>query len=172
VSGTIGEDVAVQAMKAGAHDYVLKYNLSRLAPAVECELLDAEVRRERRLAESRYSNLFNTVPVGILSAASERGAVLEANSTFLEMLGFKDVESLKRVDFKDLWVHPDEFARLLKVLRNEGLVQNFELEFYRQDGNRVVFGKCARNMRRERQGRPLRDSRDRDHRSQAGRAGS
>ena len=52
VSGAIGEEVAVQAMKAGAHDYVLKDNLARLVPAIERELREAEVRRERRRAEA------------------------------------------------------------------------------------------------------------------------
>ena len=51
VSGVIGEETAVQAMKAGAHDYVLKDNLARLAPAIERELRDAEVRRQRRQAQ-------------------------------------------------------------------------------------------------------------------------
>lgn len=48
VSGTIGEELAVAAMKAGAHDYVLKNNLTRLVPAIERELRDAEIRQERR----------------------------------------------------------------------------------------------------------------------------
>ncbi len=51
VSGTIGEDTAVSAMKAGAHDYVLKGNLKRLVPAVERELREAETRRQRKYAE-------------------------------------------------------------------------------------------------------------------------
>jgi two-component system cell cycle sensor histidine kinase/response regulator CckA len=51
VSGTIGEETAVAAMKAGAHDYVMKDNLARLPPAVERELQEAEVRRARRRAE-------------------------------------------------------------------------------------------------------------------------
>jgi hypothetical protein len=51
-------------MKAGAHHYILKDNLARLAPAVERELQDAELRRERKRAKSRYRNLFNSVPVG------------------------------------------------------------------------------------------------------------
>src|ERR1051326_8161782 len=53
VSGHIGEEVAVEAMKAGAHDYMMKNNLRRLAPAVERELGEAEVRRLRREAEQR-----------------------------------------------------------------------------------------------------------------------
>jgi signal transduction histidine kinase len=50
VSGVIGEEKAVEAMKTGAHDYLRKGNFPRLAPALERELRDAEVRRERRQA--------------------------------------------------------------------------------------------------------------------------
>ena len=57
VSGTIGEDVAVAAMRTGAHDYIIKGNLARLVPAVERELRDAAVRRERTLAEQRLAHL-------------------------------------------------------------------------------------------------------------------
>ena len=53
VSGQIGEDAAVAAMKAGAHDYVMKDSLVRLAPAIGRELQDAEVRRARRQARER-----------------------------------------------------------------------------------------------------------------------
>lgn len=51
VSGAIGEDVAVLAMKAGAHDYVMKGNLTRLDAAVERELAEAKMRREHKRAE-------------------------------------------------------------------------------------------------------------------------
>lgn len=53
VSGHIGEETAVAAMKAGAHDYLMKDRLARLVPAVERELREAEVRRARHLAEER-----------------------------------------------------------------------------------------------------------------------
>jgi diguanylate cyclase (GGDEF)-like protein/PAS domain S-box-containing protein len=51
VSGTIGEENAVALMKAGAHDYLLKENLARLAPAVQREIDQAAVRRKRELSE-------------------------------------------------------------------------------------------------------------------------
>jgi diguanylate cyclase (GGDEF)-like protein len=57
VSGTIGEDTAVAAMKTGAHDYIMKGNLKRLAPAVERELREAAVRRERHIANQRVAYL-------------------------------------------------------------------------------------------------------------------
>jgi putative nucleotidyltransferase with HDIG domain len=53
VSGAIGEDAAVEVMKAGASDYVMKNRLSRLGPAIARGLGDAAVRRERRSAEER-----------------------------------------------------------------------------------------------------------------------
>ena len=57
VSGTIGEDTAVSAMRTGAHDYIMKGNLARLAPAIERELREAAVRRERYLANQRVNYL-------------------------------------------------------------------------------------------------------------------
>lgn len=58
VSGKIGEDQAVAAMKAGAHDYVMKQNLSRLAPALEREIREAGERRMRREAEVALNRQF------------------------------------------------------------------------------------------------------------------
>jgi two-component system cell cycle sensor histidine kinase/response regulator CckA len=55
VSGTVGEDVAVEAMRAGVHDYVLKGALTRLVPAVERELREAAQRAERRKIEERLA---------------------------------------------------------------------------------------------------------------------
>lgn len=51
VSGTVGEDTAVEAMRLGAHDYLLKGKLTRLPPAIERELRDSAARRAHREAE-------------------------------------------------------------------------------------------------------------------------
>ena len=78
VSGTIGEDVAVAAMKAGASDYVLKDKLKRLIPAIERELRDAEMRRERRraheivLERTRLAELTSEVGVALTSVTPLR----------------------------------------------------------------------------------------------------
>src|SRR5262249_54925857 len=52
ISGTVGEEVAVECMKAGASDYLLKNNLKRLVPAVTRELREAQSRRQKRHAET------------------------------------------------------------------------------------------------------------------------
>lgn len=57
VSGTIGEDAAVAAMRSGAHDYLMKGQLKRLVPAVERELREVGVRQARKIAEERLAHL-------------------------------------------------------------------------------------------------------------------
>jgi diguanylate cyclase (GGDEF)-like protein len=57
VSGSIGEDVAVQAMKAGANDYIMKDKMARLVPAIERELMEAEARHAHRQAQQRVHYL-------------------------------------------------------------------------------------------------------------------
>ncbi len=56
VSGNIGEDIAVDAMRAGAHDYIMKDNLKRLVPAVEREIREAGVRRAQKAAEKELAD--------------------------------------------------------------------------------------------------------------------
>ena len=63
VSGSIGEDVAVAAMKAGAHDYLMKGNTARLLPAIARELREARMRQERRQAEETIHRLAYIDPV-------------------------------------------------------------------------------------------------------------
>ena len=56
-SGSIGEEVAVDAMKAGAHDYVMKNNLARLLPAIDRELQEAANRRAHQVAEATIRHM-------------------------------------------------------------------------------------------------------------------
>ncbi len=66
VSGNMGEDFAVEAMRAGADDYVMKRNLSRLVPAIERELVNAEARSAARRAEQRLLE-HQTIMQGLVS---------------------------------------------------------------------------------------------------------
>src|SRR5260370_32508571 len=67
VSGTIGEEVATDAMRVGAQDYVMKTNLKRLVPAVQRELRDAEDRRERKRLEQHVHQLQRFEAIGRLA---------------------------------------------------------------------------------------------------------
>lgn len=79
VSGVIGEEQAVAAMKAGAHDFIMKRNLARLVPAVQRELREAENRRERRKAEDESKERYREIQIlsgRILNAYEEERARL------------------------------------------------------------------------------------------------
>ena len=93
VSGNIGEDAAVAAMKAGAHDYLMKDNLARLNTAIERELRDAEVRRERRRAEvalraseTRFRLMVEQSPLSTQIFAPD-GSTLRVNRAWEELWG-------------------------------------------------------------------------------------
>jgi phosphoserine phosphatase RsbU/P len=98
VSGGIGEDIAVSAMKAGAHDYLMKGNLSRLVPAVERELREASNRASQREAkqallesELRYRLLWETSPDAVV-LMDEEGQIHFANPAVREVFGFSPDE--------------------------------------------------------------------------------
>src|ERR687890_1218030 len=93
VSGQIGEDAAVAAMKAGAHDYLMKDDLARLNTAIERELRDADVRRERRRAEKKYRSIFENAVEGIFQSTVD-GRFLTANPAMARMLGYESPEEL------------------------------------------------------------------------------
>jgi len=81
VSGAIGEELAAELMKAGAHDYIKKGNLARLAPTLERELKDAAVRRERRQTADELARHRENLEELVL----ERTALLEqANAALRE----------------------------------------------------------------------------------------
>jgi two-component system, cell cycle sensor histidine kinase and response regulator CckA len=112
VSGSIGEDVAVQLMKDGADDYVMKTHLSLLGPAVQRGLRDAEERRrkrdaERSLAESekRYRLLVES-QTDLIVRTDPGGRFVYANPTCCALFG-KSLQELLGSTYEPL-VHPDD----------------------------------------------------------------
>ena len=126
VSGHIGEDIAVEAMKAGAHDYIMKDSLARLLPAVERELRDAEMRRARRESEwalqeseERFRELAEKIDVAffMFDRARSGGAsrVLYASRAYEDIWGLP-LETLKDGESWVKAVHPDDLDRVIKKL--------------------------------------------------------
>ncbi len=100
VSGSIGETTAVAAMKAGAHDYIMKDNLARLVPAIEREMREAAGRRERRRAEAqlraseaRYQTLFESAQDAI-AVWDESLTLVDANHAYCTLVGVPRAELL------------------------------------------------------------------------------
>ncbi len=128
VSGTIGEDRAVAAMQAGAHDYILKGNLKRLVPAVERELEQAGQRRARRQAEEvlRHARATEVRLGRLLDESSDEIHVFDAetlrfvqtNAGARRNLGYTEDE-LSRMTPADLQSEytPEDIVALLEPLR-------------------------------------------------------
>jgi signal transduction histidine kinase len=84
LSGTMGEEMAVEALKQGAHDYLMKDNLQRLLPAVRRELGDAELRKQRQQLEQQVQRLQKFEAIGRLAG----GIAHDFNNALGVMLGW------------------------------------------------------------------------------------
>jgi PAS domain-containing protein len=98
VSGAMGEEVAIEAVKHGATDYVLKKNLLRLGPSVTRALEESDERKRREEAElslqrseANFHSIFRTAATLIVSV-NNTGFVLDCNSRSKEILGYESEE--------------------------------------------------------------------------------
>ena len=143
VSGTIDEVSAVNAMRAGAHDYVLKGHLERLLPAIERELADAARRKERlltelelRLAQQQFSATFNQAAVGMAHTTTDSRFVL-TNQRLADMLGttVKNLPGLSLEDFLLPSERPLYLRQLEDSISNRLAGHGIELNLMRTDGS-------------------------------------
>ena len=103
VSGTIGEDAAIEALKNGATDYVLKHRLMRLIPAVDRALREANERAEReraeeamRQSEHKYRELFESLSDAAFVSDEQSGKIIDTNRCAEILLGCPRSEILGR----------------------------------------------------------------------------
>ena len=103
VSGTIGEDAAVEALKSGATDYVLKHRLIRLIPAVDRALREAEAQAEchraeeaMRQSEYKYRTLFEALGDGAFLVDEKTGKIIDVNDAAISMVGWERGKILGR----------------------------------------------------------------------------
>jgi PAS domain S-box-containing protein len=133
-TGTGSEEVAVQAMKAGLDDYVLKSpkHFVRLTAAVRSALERTEVRERATRLERRLETLLNQLRVGVFRATPD-GKVVEANPAFWHLLGL-DAQEPRSTDLNAFYHPPGERARLVDLLRESGRDQGREVQLRRADG--------------------------------------
>jgi len=158
VSGTIGEETAVTALKAGAHDFLLKGKLARLIPAIERELRDAETRRSRHEAELRYKLLVEQLPIIVYVNPIDQ---IE-NTTYVSpqiqtILGYMPEEWLADPEFWQKRIHPDDREAVLTNIERSDLTgKSFDMEYrmLARDG-RVVWFQDQTVLVRDDKGQPL-----------------
>ena len=137
-TGTGSEEIAVQAMKAGLDDYVLKSpkHYARLPAAAMMALDRAIQRRALREAETRYQHLFNRLPVGLFCAAPD-GRITDANPAMVEMLGYPNRETLLPANARRLFANASQRRRWVAAAQRSGNIEQFELELRRYDGKLI-----------------------------------
>ena len=153
VSGKIGEEVAVESLKAGAHDYLLKDRLGRLAVAIRRELKEGVLRQKRRAAENalrdseqRYRRLVEASPEGMFIIAEEKieyvnpAAVgLFAAASPVELVGkraFDFIAPESQASFRE--------QMLAALLGHEGSF--FEHRIQKCDGTQVTVEAIGRSI--------------------------
>ncbi len=145
VSGHITENTAVAAMKAGAHDYVMKDKLARLSPAIAREMREAEVRKAQRASEKELwaeqsfrAAIESSIPSGI-AVVDLDGRQSYVNPAFCKMVGWTEIELLDRKAPFEYWP-PEEYERitasLAKVVEGQAPPSGIELKLRRKNGER------------------------------------
>ncbi len=154
VSGGIGEDTAVSAMKSGAHDYLMKGNLARLVPAVERELREAAVRASRRQAvkdlrasELRHRSLIENAS-DVIAVLDSKGFVQFVSPACERVLG-RNAEALINSDWFAL-AHGEDQDRLRaefsQALGQAGTPTVIGGRFIAADGSERMLDTIARNL--------------------------
>ncbi len=149
------EETAVEAMKAGLDEYVIKLprHFARLPVAVRLALKRAQQRQALKEAEARYRSLFDGVPVGLYRTTPE-GQALDANVALVQMLGYPNRESLLMVSAADTYASPDGRRRWQVLMEREGVVRDFEAQLRRYDGT-IIWVRDSAQAVRDSDGRVL-----------------
>jgi two-component system, cell cycle sensor histidine kinase and response regulator CckA len=137
VSGTIGEETAVAAMRAGAHDYLLKGQLARLVPAVERELREFQQRQQRRYAEQalreseeRFRQLAENITESVFWISDPKALQMLYVSPAYERIWGGSCESLY-ANFME-WIeaiHPEDRQRIQTNFFEQSLLGNYDQEY-------------------------------------------
>ena len=142
VSGTPGEEAAIETLKRGATDYVLKRRLQKLPLSVWRAMSEVEERTEhgladeaRRASELRYRRLFEAAKDGILILDADSGQIVDVNPYLIEMLGL----SKEELAGKELWeIGPFQDIVASKLafaeLKERGYIRYEDLPLETRDG--------------------------------------
>jgi len=139
VTGSASEEAAVECMKQGASDYLLKDRLVRLGEAVRHALEEKRLRDERRQTQSqlresehRYRSLFEDSRDAVYITDRD-GRTVEVNQAALSLFGYTR-EEMMGFSLWDLYVQPEERERFRTEIEHTAAVRDFEVKLRRKDG--------------------------------------
>jgi len=146
VSGAIGEARAVEMIKAGAHDYVLKDNMTRFPSVVKRELQEAHIRQQfshanamLKKSEERYRTMIKASPDGIF-ITDLNGVITEVSEMGVTLYNADNQDQLVGKHFSFL-IPPDDKGKLDEIFEGtmmDGISQNIEVRFLRKDGSLLI----------------------------------
>ena len=156
VSGTIGEELAIESLKRGATDYILKTNLARLAPAVKRALEEARERERIRSTEAelaamreRIDSIFDSLRDVVWSVSPTQRQIIYINAATRQVFGRLPEEFLKRPALWFECVHSEDRTRVEqawnRVLR--GYPVDMEYRIRHRDGSVRWIHNRARRVR-------------------------
>jgi PAS domain S-box-containing protein len=132
------QELAVEAMKAGLDDYVVKssHHYIRLVAAVKNALERADYKQKSACLEIRLQSLLNRLNVGVFRSTLA-GKLLEANSTFLDILGVKNISQVHSLNLHDFFFPLSERRQLLEELQAQGHISRQETQLKQVNGNTI-----------------------------------
>ncbi|HWO04684.1 MAG TPA: response regulator, partial [Methylomirabilota bacterium] len=147
-TGTLSEEIAVEALRKGLDDYVLKdpRRFMRLPAAVRSAIDHARQRAAARAAETRYHELFDGAPVGLIRSLPD-GRVLAANAAAVRIAGYPSVSALLDASVVELYAEGGDRARVAGALERGESLQNLEIQGRRQDGTLIWVSVNVRPVR-------------------------
>ncbi len=87
-------------------------------------------------SERKYRELFENVPIGLYRTSLD-GEIIEVNQTLLDMLGYSDIDSIRKMKSMDFYADPDERDRFQELLKEVGIVKNFQFKALTKDGRLI-----------------------------------
>ncbi len=147
-TGTGSEEIAVEAMKSGLEDYVLKTTrqYSRLPAVVRLAFERRAQSRALQESESRCLALFNDVPIGLWKSTPE-GRIIDVNPAAVQMLGYPDRDALLSVNAADLYVDAADRMRWEMLIGRDNAVRRFESRLRHHDGSHIWVEENIRAVR-------------------------
>jgi PAS domain S-box-containing protein len=143
VTGSLGDEGAVECLKRGAADFVLKDRPARLPVAIQRALEEKRLRAKQKQAEDglresevRYRMLFERNLAGIVQNTLD-GQILDCNEEYARTLGFASRAQAVGGSVCDTWWAPVEREPFISRLREEGGIRNVELHLKRKDGKAI-----------------------------------
>jgi sigma-B regulation protein RsbU (phosphoserine phosphatase) len=148
LSGTDDETLALNAVHAGAEDYLVKghVNSQLITRAIIYAIERTESKGAVLKAEQRYRGIFENSVAGIFQT-SPQGAYLDVNPALIRIYGYSSREDLM-ASISDiaklLYVNPNRRAEFVKLMQEQNLVQDFESQIFRKDGSIIWISENAR----------------------------